>query len=72
MEHNTITIYMKSSSTSSAWDTCSVISPWSNQRRRKRIHATVSKEKGSFPNGVQGSKLTTNWSHTRLDFWLCA
>ena len=20
----------------------------------------------------QGSKLTTNWSHMRLDFWLCA
>ena len=21
---------------------------------------------------VQGSKLMTNWSHMRLDFWLCA
>ena len=21
---------------------------------------------------AQGSKLTTNWSHMRLDFWLCA
>ena len=21
---------------------------------------------------IQGSKLTTNWSHMRLDFWLCA
>ena len=23
-------------------------------------------------NTYQGSKLTTNWSHMRLDFWLCA
>ena len=21
---------------------------------------------------IQGSKLATNWSHMRLDFWLCA
>ena len=24
------------------------------------------------PFEFQGSKLTTNWSHMRLDFWLCA
>ena len=25
-----------------------------------------------FEHTVQGSKLATNWSHMRLDFWLCA
>ena len=25
-----------------------------------------------FYHSVQGSKLTTNWSHMWLDFWLCA
>ena len=35
------------------------------------IHQTIdsSLHKNKFNN--QGSKLTTNWSHTRLDFWLC-
>ena len=38
------------------------------------IHQTIidsSLHKNKF-NNLQGSKLMTNWSHMRLDFWLCA
>ena len=46
------------------------IQPQSNVAMNMENRATVTQY---LMNAMlkQGSKLTTNWSHMRLDFWLC-